>query len=541
MKSFQIIRILPAALPSAYTYRRLCLVPLLLMGVDLRAQLIVGPESLYVAIPQGEVVERVVELKNGREEVLSYCLNFNRPIPLEAEDLPLPVEVSACGEYGEILYRVDREDLYEIEAGNAWPPYGIASTPNGRIFAAASHSGYEGLTVELTPDLIPVRFFEHPTTTENYPFPTTVGIAYMPETGTLWWLGIERCTSHGCLGADRAILMEGTLDGEPTGRQIDLPIAEEAPGSWDSGYPIGADYDPVTKRFYFIDHPNHTVWAVDTLGNVIPGYPAGQDAYPGAYIGRGLDVHNVWGSGAAGIQIEAGVVTDVSTGGISAVIAFDGEGNSLGIETPVPCIYGGNPYCTRLGSNPHRSWRDPNGLMYMNISNADVKSVVAIRPHPLPPSWLSVELWEGELAPSESREVTLTFRSGAHEVGTYTSALQAFDAATGEAVEVPVTLEVLPGTATEGDAPADGPWQMLAPYPNPSRGVVTVPLEVERAAEARVSVVDVLGREVAVLHDGPLTPGTHELTLGAGLPAGLYVVRTVGAGLTTSRRVAVVR
>jgi hypothetical protein len=52
-----------------------------------------------------------------------------------------------------------------------------------------------------------------------------------------------------------------------------------------------------------------------------------------------------------------------------------------------------------------------------------------------------------------------------------------------------------------------------------------------------VAVYDVLGREFAVLHEGPLTVGNHEWTFeGRGLPSGLYLVRT-----STGREVATAR
>ena len=70
-------------------------------------------------------------------------------------------------------------------------------------------------------------------------------------------------------------------------------------------------------------------------------------------------------------------------------------------------------------------------------------------------------------------------------------------------------------------------YGLSRPYPNPFRDAATLTLTVpEHAGALRVSVFDVLGREVAVLADGVLTPGEHALTLdGAGLPSGLYLVR----------------
>ncbi|MEM1042682.1 MAG: S8 family serine peptidase [Bacteroidota bacterium] len=83
-------------------------------------------------------------------------------------------------------------------------------------------------------------------------------------------------------------------------------------------------------------------------------------------------------------------------------------------------------------------------------------------------------------------------------------------------------------------------------YPNPSSGRVTLPLVLGEDAEARVEVFDVLGRRVALLHDGPLAAGRHALALdGAVLPAGVYVVRATvggpGEARQLTRRVSLVR
>ena len=143
------------------------------------------------------------------------------------------------------------------------------------------------------------------------------------------------------------------------------------------------------------------------------------------------------------------------------------------------------------------------------------------------------------LAPGESRTLTLTFRSGARDVGEYTSALQAFEAASGAAVEVPLALTVTQGTDAE-EGTAEPETASLSVYPNPSAGEAVVELTLSEASETRVVLFDVLGREVAVLHDGPLGTGSHRLALdGRRLPSGVYLVRVEGA-TSLSRRITLV-
>jgi hypothetical protein len=104
---------------------------------------------------------------------------------------------------------------------------------------------------------------------------------------------------------------------------------------------------------------------------------------------------------------------------------------------------------------------------------------------------------------------------------------------------------VFPVSAEGGLEPGKPGAELVAAYPNPSSGAVTVPVVVPKAAEVRVTVYDVLGRAVATLHDGRLDIGVHDLTLdGAALPTGVYLVRAEvsgsGAAQAHTRRITLV-
>lgn len=83
---------------------------------------------------------------------------------------------------------------------------------------------------------------------------------------------------------------------------------------------------------------------------------------------------------------------------------------------------------------------------------------------------------------------------------------------------------------------------LLAPSPNPVAGVARLPIVLPAASEARVAVYDTRGREVAVLHDGPLAAGQTALTLDATrLTPGVYVARAVVGREIATQRFVVVR
>ena len=78
--------------------------------------------------------------------------------------------------------------------------------------------------------------------------------------------------------------------------------------------------------------------------------------------------------------------------------------------------------------------------------------------------------------------------------------------------------------------------------PNPTAGDATVAFSLAEAGVARVTLHDVLGREVAVLHEGETEAGAHGATVDASaLPAGTYLVVMEADGDRQTRRLTVTR
>jgi photosystem II stability/assembly factor-like uncharacterized protein len=95
-------------------------------------------------------------------------------------------------------------------------------------------------------------------------------------------------------------------------------------------------------------------------------------------------------------------------------------------------------------------------------------------------------------------------------------------------------------TAVESEG-AGGPTRLVA-YPNPFSRRATLELDVPAGERVRVAAFDVLGREVAVLHDGALVAGSHRFTFdAAGLPSGVYVLRAAGETVVATQRVTLAR
>ncbi len=125
------------------------------------------------------------------------------------------------------------------------------------------------------------------------------------------------------------------------------------------------------------------------------------------------------------------------------------------------------------------------------------------------------------VAPAGTYTVTLTLTSGGEEI----------DADS-------FTFDKVAAVASR----ANPDFALSSVYPNPMRDAATVAFALPEADAVRLVVYDVLGREVAVLADGVLDAGEHEVRFdGADLPSGVYVVRLNAGGQVQTQRVTVVR
>ena len=95
-------------------------------------------------------------------------------------------------------------------------------------------------------------------------------------------------------------------------------------------------------------------------------------------------------------------------------------------------------------------------------------------------------------------------------------------------------------TVAAEDRPEDA--LRLGVRPNPASGRATLAVTSRAAGPARLAVYDALGREVAVVLDGVLPAGRHEIDLDTGrLAPGVYVVRGQAGGAVAAHTLTVVR
>jgi hypothetical protein len=79
-------------------------------------------------------------------------------------------------------------------------------------------------------------------------------------------------------------------------------------------------------------------------------------------------------------------------------------------------------------------------------------------------------------------------------------------------------------------------------YPNPFNPSTTITYRVPTAAYVQLRVYDVLGREVAMLLDNHIEPGTHQVTLDASsFSSGVYLYRLTTPEFTQAKAMLVMK
>lgn len=68
-------------------------------------------------------------------------------------------------------------------------------------------------------------------------------------------------------------------------------------------------------------------------------------------------------------------------------------------------------------------------------------------------------------------------------------------------------------------------YTLHANYPNPFNPATRIGFDIPERSDVRVTVMNVLGQEIATLHQGPLAAGTHHVDWTTDKPSGVYYYR----------------
>jgi hypothetical protein len=97
-------------------------------------------------------------------------------------------------------------------------------------------------------------------------------------------------------------------------------------------------------------------------------------------------------------------------------------------------------------------------------------------------------------------------------------------------------------TSIERNEEAANRVSLMQNHPNPFNPSTQISFSLPASSFTRLSVYDLLGREVAVLVDGPMSAGSHSVTFDASaLTSGVYMYRIVSEGASASRQMLLIK
>jgi endoglucanase len=77
----------------------------------------------------------------------------------------------------------------------------------------------------------------------------------------------------------------------------------------------------------------------------------------------------------------------------------------------------------------------------------------------------------------------------------------------------------------------------LNSYPNPFHETSTIQFSLEKAGHARLEVLDITGKQVALVVNGHLPAGNHQRNLPSKqMPAGVYMLKLVHNGKAITKK-----
>jgi hypothetical protein len=99
-----------------------------------------------------------------------------------------------------------------------------------------------------------------------------------------------------------------------------------------------------------------------------------------------------------------------------------------------------------------------------------------------------------------------------------------------------------PSTSTEENNPVPETFTLNQNYPNPFNPMTIIGYEVPFSSSVEIKVFNMVGREIAVLVDGWVTAGSHQVTFdGSGLASGVYFYQLQTQDFTTVRRMLLIK
>ncbi|NNE70678.1 MAG: T9SS type A sorting domain-containing protein [Rhodothermales bacterium] len=164
------------------------------------------------------------------------------------------------------------------------------------------------------------------------------------------------------------------------------------------------------------------------------------------------------------------------------------------------------------------------GSLFVSVSNAGTDE-----------NTLVIPLSEFTGAPADNPSWFFTFFGSQQQWAKFDRITVSGDARFEDRV-APIRASFVTSTASEEEGVLPSEFALETNYPNPFNPTTAIAFQMPIAAQARLSVFDLLGREVAVLTDGTMPAGRHVVQFDAsGFASGMYLYALDVAGQRLTR------
>jgi hypothetical protein len=220
-----------------------------------------------------------------------------------------------------------------------------------------------------------------------------------------------------------------------------------------------------------------------------------------------------------------------------------GAGLPARMVTSLAAINAGTAYATFGGFASDNVWRTTNGgASWNNIHRAlPAAPVYSLVVGPVNPSWLYVGTEVG-IFDSENGGVTWSAQDGPLDACVQELSWIGYATLLAATHGRGLWEVTLAGATAAGPAPSPA-FALVGAEPNPTARELRVAFSLPTEAPARLELLDIAGRALAVRDVGALGPGHHvlDLTESRALPAGVYLLRLTQSGRSLTQRAVIVR
>jgi len=292
------------------------------------------------------------------------------------------------------------------------------------------------------------------------------------------------------------------------------------------------------SRFLAYDKDNDVFWigesytpmyAISRAGVILEEYNTGLSILGASYFGDDPDGYNLY------IVLQETPYVDIT------VMKMDvTTGNTMYVTTIVANVYQAKDiHITYL-------W-DPTVWSFVMLKDGSALSDrVEVYELAQNNAWMNLSTPGGDVPAGGNTSLDVNIASLDLPEGVYTSWLHFTTNSLVAELFMPVTVTITAGAAVVSvdDDGVTQPleWKFNGVYPNPFNPTASVSFSMKEAADAKAMLYNVLGQQVAVLVDGPLQAGHHQLTInGNNLSSGVYFLRFQAGPMQETRKVVLLR